>query len=58
MAINVGLVGPKARAKAVVDGHPVNIPEPEIFRPARIRFNGIRDGCLRVCIKVNERMEE
>jgi len=26
MAIKPGLVGPKARAKAVVDGQPVNIP--------------------------------
>ena len=32
MAIRVGLVGPKTRAKAVADGHPVNIPEPEMFR--------------------------
>jgi hypothetical protein len=32
MAIRVGLVGPKARTKVVVDGHPVNIPEPEVFR--------------------------
>lgn len=26
MAINPGLVGPKARSKGVVDGHTVNIP--------------------------------
>ena len=28
MAVMVGLVGPKARSKGVVDGHLVNIPEP------------------------------
>ncbi len=28
MAVMVGLVGPKARLKSVVDGHLVNIPEP------------------------------
>ena|SRR6185295_885687 len=33
--IDVGLVGPKTRAKAVADGHPVNIPEPEEFRQTR-----------------------
>jgi hypothetical protein len=29
MTIIPGLVGPKARAKAVVDGQPVNIPAPK-----------------------------
>ena len=27
-----GLVGPKARSKDVVDGNPVNIPEPSVTR--------------------------
>jgi len=32
MVISVGLVGPKARLKSVVDGQQVNIPVPPIFR--------------------------
>ena len=31
-SVRVGLVGPKARPKGVVDGHPVNIPEPAVER--------------------------
>ncbi len=58
MSINVGLVGPKTRAKAVADGHPVNIPEPEIFRPARTYFNANQDQCLRVLVKRIERIGE
>ena len=30
MAVMVGLVGPKARPKGVVDGQQVNIPVPQI----------------------------
>ncbi len=32
--IGVGLVGPKARPKGVVDGQQVNIPVPKGFRPS------------------------
>ena len=34
MLINVGLVGPKARLKSVVDGQQVNIPVPVLYRPS------------------------
>jgi len=57
MAINVGLVGPKTRAKAVVDGHPVNIPEPKIFRTTQICLKENQDQCLRVLVKTIWRME-
>ena len=32
MLISVGLVGPKARLKSVVDGQQVNIPVPVLYR--------------------------
>ena len=31
MTVSQGLVGPKAMAKAGVDGHAVNIPQPSYF---------------------------
>ena len=33
--IGVGLVGPKARLKSVVDGQQVNIPVPVLNRPSK-----------------------
>ena len=33
--IGVGLVGPKARLKSVVDGQQVNIPVPVLHRPSK-----------------------
>ena len=36
MLINVGLVGPKARQKCVVDGQQVNIPVPVVSRPSKL----------------------
>jgi hypothetical protein len=39
--IDVGLVGPKVRSKDVADGHPVNIPEPENFRPTQYHLKSI-----------------
>ena len=35
--IGVGLVGPKARLKSVVDGQQVNIPVPVVSRPSKFR---------------------
>ncbi len=35
MLISLGLVGPKARPKGVVDGQQVNIPVQDIFRPSK-----------------------
>ncbi len=32
MLVIQGLVGPKPRLKSVGDGHPVNIPEPFVYR--------------------------
>ena len=37
MLISVGLVGPKARLKSVVDGQQVNIPVPVLNRPSKSR---------------------
>ena len=34
--IGVGLVGPKARPKGVVDGQQVNIPVPVLCRPSEL----------------------
>ena len=34
MAVKVGLVGPKARPKGVVDGQQVNIPVPHMYAMA------------------------
>jgi len=42
MVISVGLVGPKARAKAVVDGHLVNIPEPRVIRPGELALTKVK----------------
>ena len=41
MAVRVGLVGPKAKPKGVVDGDPVNIPEPSFIRPRTAGFGGL-----------------
>ena len=49
MAISVGLVGPKARAKAVVDGHPVNIPEPEIVRQRELVLKWLKNMSFGIC---------
>jgi len=38
MVVKVGLVGPKARPKGVVDGDPVNIPEPFSVRQRLMGF--------------------
>jgi hypothetical protein len=35
--IGVGLVGPKARLKGVVDGQQVNIPVPMLYRSSKFR---------------------
>lgn len=53
MVISVGLVGPKARAKAVVDGHLVNIPEPKIFRKTRAHFKDEPSRQLSSCFRGN-----
>jgi hypothetical protein len=48
MLINLGLVGPKAKANAVTDGEQVNIPVPDANRPsktgAKLFFNQSPSG--------------
>ena len=39
MAINHGLGGPKAMAKAAADGQPVNIPARRYFRPVLNKYH-------------------
>ena len=44
--ICIGLVEPKARPKGVVDGNPVNIPEPiNVCCGIRSRVSKTADGC-------------
>ena len=47
MVISVGLVGPKARTKVVVDGHQVNIPEPNAIRPGEPVLTNVELEILR-----------
>lgn len=48
MLINLGLVGPKAKAKAETDGQQVNIPVHLAVRPSKAGAKNIFDRSLRM----------